>query len=234
VSKKEEDLREEVLNANLELVASGLVMGTFGNVSGLDREAGVFFIKPSGVPYEELTPASMVPVDVHSGEVVDGTLKPSSDTPTHRVLYQAFDCGGIAHTHSPYATVLAQARMSLRCMGTTHADFFRGEVPITRDLKEAEIDEEYERNTGTVIVEAFRTGNISPQEIQACLVSRHGPFTWGRNAAEAVKHSTILEYLAHMEVVQRTLDPSAPPPPQALIEKHFTRKHGEGAYYGQG
>jgi len=233
VSTHEQTLREEVLKANMELAESGLVFGTFGNVSGLDREAGVFYIKPSGVPYHELTPASMVPVDLETGKTLEGTLKPSSDTPTHRALYRAFGCGGVAHTHSPFATVLAQARMSLRCMGTTHADFFRGEVPVTRDLEDAEIQGEYEENTGKVIVETFRTGSLSPREVQACLVSRHGPFTWGRNAAEAVKHSSILEYLAHMEVVQRTLDPSGPLPPPALIEKHFTRKHGEGAYYGQ-
>ena len=233
MSTREDALRQEVLEANLALVASGLVTDTFGNVSGLDQEAGIFYIKPSGVPYDELTPAAMVPVSVESGEVLAGPLKPSTDTPTHRALYRAFACGGIAHTHSEYATILAQARMPVRCMGTTHADFFRGDVPVTRDLKDWEIEGDYEENTGAVIIETFRKGGISPEEIQACLVARHGPFTWGRHAQEAVKHSVILEYVARMETVLRTMDPSGSPPPPTLIEKHFTRKHGEGAYYGQ-
>ena len=231
---RSEALRLEVYEANMELADSGLVLDTFGNVSGLDREGGVFYIKPSGVPYDQLSPAHMVPVSLESGEALSGDLRPSSDTPTHLELYRAFACGGIAHTHSEFATVLAQARLPVRCMGTTHADFFRGDVPVTRDLSDEETQGEYEINTGRVIVEAFRDLGISPREVPAALVARHGPFTWGGNAAEAVRNSAILEYVARMDTTLRSLHTSQHPPPPTLVERHFLRKHGPGAYYGQG
>jgi L-ribulose-5-phosphate 4-epimerase len=228
------DLREQVLRANLDLVEAGLVLDTFGNASGVDRDAGFFIIKPSGVPYPELTPDNMVPVSLETGEALEGDLRPSSDTPTHLELYRAFPCGGIAHTHSRSATTLAQARLSVRCMGTTHADYFRGDVPVTRDLTSAEIEEEYEKNTGLVILEAFQELEISPMEIPAALVASHGPFTWGRDAHEAVKHSIILEYVARMDADLRSFHARQDRPSPTLVEKHFLRKHGTDAYYGQG
>ena len=227
------ELRASVCQANLELAASGLVTGTFGNVSGIDREAKMFAIKPSGVPYDELTPENMVLVSLESGLPVEGTLRPSSDTPTHLELYCAFPCSGIAHTHSECATTLAQARLPLRCMGTTHADYFRGDVPVTREMTAEEVGSAYERNTGLVIVETFSRGEISPEEVSAVLVANHGPFTWGRDAHEAVERSSMLELLARMECAVRTLAPGAAPPARYLIDRHFLRKHGGDAYYGQ-
>ena len=227
------ELRERVYRANKELAGSGLVQGTFGNVSGIDRGAGLFVIKPSGVPYEEQTPDHMVPVSLETGEVVGGRLRPSSDTPTHLELYRAFPCGGIVHTHSEAASAFAQARLPIRCMGTTHADHFRGDVPVTRPLTREEVEGEYERNTGLVIVECFREGAISPEEVPAVLVAQHGPFTWGADAFEAVQHARILEYVARMEARVRLLAPDAPRPEPFLVDRHFLRKHGRGAYYGQ-
>jgi L-ribulose-5-phosphate 4-epimerase len=227
------ELREKVYRANRELAGSGLVQGTFGNVSGVDREAGLFVIKPSGVPYEEQTPDHMVPVSLETGEVVDGRFRPSSDTPTHLELYRAFRCGGIVHTHSEAASAFAQARLPIRCMGTTHADHFRGDVPVTRPLTREEVEGEYERNTGLVIVECFRQGGISAEEVPAVLVAQHGPFTWGADAFEAVAHARILEYVARMETRVRLLAPDAPRPEPFLVDRHFLRKHGRGAYYGQ-
>ena len=227
------ELRERVYRANKELAGSGLVQGTFGNVSGIDRGAGLFVIKPSGVPYEEQTPDHMVPVSLETGEVVDGRFRPSSDTPTHLELYRAFPCGGIVHTHSEAASAFAQARLPIRCMGTTHADHFRGDVPVTRPLTREEVEGEYERNTGLVIVECFREGAISPEEVPAVLVAQHGPFTWGADAFEAVEHARILEYVARMEARVRLLAPDAPRPEPFLVDRHFLRKHGRGAYYGQ-
>jgi L-ribulose-5-phosphate 4-epimerase len=227
-------LRETVCEANLELVASGLVQETFGNVSGADASQGVFAIKPSGVPYGELTAAHMVLVSLETGEVVDGELRPSSDTPTHLELYRAFACGGVAHTHSELATALAQARLPLRCMGTTHADYFRGDVPVTRALTRIEVDGAYERNTGLVIVEAFRDALIPPRDVGAVLVASHGPFTWGEDARQAVERSRVLEFLARMEWAVRTMAPGAEMPAPWLVERHFLRKHGKDAYYGQG
>ena len=226
-------LREAVWAANLELADSGLVTGTFGNVSGADRDAGLFAIKPSGVPYAELTPDHMVLVSLESGEVAAGDLRPSSDTPTHHELYRAFGCGGVAHTHSEFATALAQARLPVRCMGTTHADHFRGDVPVTRELTRAEVEGDYERNTGLVIVEAFAEAGISPDEVAAVLVANHGPFTWGADAHEAVARSEILELLARMECTIRAVAPDAPRPAPHLVDRHFLRKHGVDAYYGQ-
>jgi L-ribulose-5-phosphate 4-epimerase len=226
-------LRKRVFRANKELAESGLVMGTFGNVSEVDRAAGLFVIKPSGVPYEEQTPDHMVPVSLKTGEVMDSRLRPSSDTPTHLELYRAFACGGIVHTHSEVATSFAQARLPVRCMGTTHADHFRGDVPVTRPLTREEVDGEYERNTGLVIVECFRSAGISPEEVPAVLVASHGPFTWGATALEAVEHARVLEYLARMEERIRLLAPGAPPPDAFLVDRHYKRKHGKGSYYGQ-
>ena len=226
-------LREDVFRANMALADSGLVFDTFGNVSGVDRDQGLLAIKPSGVPYEDLTPGHMVLVSVETGEVVDGDLRPSSDTPTHLELYRAFPCGGVAHTHSEFATALAQASLGVRCMGTTHADYFHGDVPVTRALQQQEVDGEYERNTGLVIVEAFRSSDISPEAVPAVLVANHGPFTWGGDAQEAVEGSRVLELLARMECTVLSVAPEAPRPAGYLVDKHFLRKHGADAYYGQ-
>jgi len=228
-----DDLRESVYRANMEMAGSGLVTGTFGNVSGVDREAGFMVIKPSGVPYDELSPAHMVPVSLVTGEVEDSDLRPSSDTPTHLELYRAFPCGGVVHTHSEHATILAQAGLPLRCMGTTHADHFRGEVPVTRPLTKEEVDGDYEGNTGFVIVETFRETGIAPEEVEAVLVANHGPFTWGHDAHQAVENARILEYLARMEIAVRLVAPEARRPDGFLVDKHYLRKHGKNAYYGQ-
>jgi L-ribulose-5-phosphate 4-epimerase len=229
-----QSLRETVYAANMELASSGLVMGTFGNLSAIDRAAGVFAIKPSGVPYEELTAVQIVPVSLTTGEVIEGKLRPSSDTPTHLELYRAFpECGAIVHTHSEYATAFAQARAPIRCMGTTHADYFRGDVPVTRPMRRDEVERDYEKHTGLVIVEAFRGGRISPVHVSAVLVANHGPFAWGPDAAKAIENARVLEYLARLEWRVRTMAPDAPRPEQFLIDKHYLRKHGPGAYYGQ-
>jgi L-ribulose-5-phosphate 4-epimerase len=233
MSDMTKDLRKAVYRANMELAESGLVLDTFGNVSGVDRQAGLFFIKPSGVSYHELTPENMVPVSLETGETMGGELRPSSDTPTHLELYRAFPCGGIAHTHSQAATTLAQARLPVRCMGTTHADFFRGDVPVTRDLTTEEIGEGYEKNTGMVIVGIFQERGLAPLEVPGCLVANHGPFTWGSDPGEAVKHSVVLEFLARMDADLRSFHAAQDRPPEDLVEKHFLRKHGKDAYYGQ-
>jgi L-ribulose-5-phosphate 4-epimerase len=228
-------LRAAVHRANMTLGSSGLVMGTFGNASGVDRAAGVFAIKPSGVPYDALTPDHMVLVSLETGKVVGGDLRPSSDTPTHLELYRSWaSCGGIAHTHSEHATALAQARLPVRCMGTTHADHFHGDVPVTRELTRAEVDVAYERNTGLVIIEAFGGDGPSPEDVPAVLVAHHGPFTWGVDANEAVERSRVLEFLARMECTVRAMAPDAKPPARHLIDRHYLRKHGSDAYYGQG
>ena len=226
-------LRETVWRANLDLVESGLVTGTFGNVSGIDREAGLFVIKPSGVPYDGLRPDHMVPVSLATGEVLDGGLRPSSDTPTHLELYRAFACGGIAHTHSEFATALAQARLPVRCMGTTHADHFRGDVPVTRDLTREEVGGEYERETGLVIIETFEAAGIDPEEVSAVLVASHGPFTWGVDPHAAVEASRVLELLARLECTVRAIAPDVVRPAGYLVDRHYLRKHGRGSYYGQ-
>ena len=229
-----EELREAVCHANLALVESGLAVGTFGNVSGVDRKAGVVVIKPSGMPYDQLSPARMVAVSLETGAVLEGGLRPSSDTPTHLELYRAFDCGGIAHAHAEVATALAQARLPLRCLGTTHADYFRGDVPVTRDLTREEVERDYEKNTGLVIVETFRTKGLSPDEIPGVLVASHGPFTWGADPLAAVEHARLLEYLGRIERTVRLFGGAAVPgPAQFLVDKHFLRKHGKDAYYGQ-
>lgn len=227
------DLREYVYRGNMELADSGLVMGTFGNLSAVDRDAGVFAIKPSGMPYHELTSAHMVVVSLESGRAIDSDLRPSSDTPTHLELYRAFSCGAIVHTHSDYATLFAQSCAPVRCMGTTHADSFRGDVPVTRRLTEAEVAGDYERNTGLVIVERFLSGRLSPDEIPAVLVAHHAPFTWGRDIAHAIENARVLEFVARLDWMSRTLAPDAVPPDGYLIDKHFLRKHGPKKYYGQ-
>ncbi len=234
-------LREKVHRANLELARSGLVMGTFGNVSGVDRAAGLMAIKPSGVPYDQLKPEHIVPVSLATGEVVGSGLRPSSDTPTHLELYRAFAaCGGVVHTHSESATALAQAGLPVRCLGTTHADHFRGDVPVTRPLTKKEVAGEYERNTGLVIVETFRKKRLSPEDVAAVLVRNHGPFTWGEDAARAVENARVLEYVARMEILvlatgdgRRHRLPAVARPAAWLVDKHYLRKHGRGAYYGQ-
>jgi L-ribulose-5-phosphate 4-epimerase len=226
-------LQEAVYRANMELAASGLVMGTFGNLSAVDRGAGLMAIKPSGIPYDALTPADVVQVSLKTGDIVGGTRRPSSDTPTHLELYRAFECGAIVHTHSEYATLFAQTRMPIRCMGTTHADYFRGEVPVTRPLKAPEVDNDYERNTGLVIVETFRTGRLDPREIPGVLVAYHAPFTWGVDPQKAIEHARVLEYVARLEWRARTMAPDAAPPDRYLVDKHYLRKHGPRAYYGQ-
>lgn len=230
-----ESLREEVHRANMALARSGLVVGTFGNVSGVDRAAGLLAIKPSGVPYDELKPEHIVPVSLATGEVVDSDLRPSSDTPTHLELYRAFPaCGGVVHTHSEQATAMAQAGLPVRCLGTTHADHFRGDVPVTRALTQEEVAGDYERTTGLVIVETFREKRLSPEEIAAVLVRNHGPFAWGKDAAEAVENARVLEYVARMEILVRATGARDVRRPAAfLVDKHFLRKHGTGAYYGQ-
>lgn len=227
------ELRERVLAANRALVEAGLVLGTFGNVSGVDRGAGLFVIKPSGVPYDELAPDAMVPVSLETGEVVEGDLRPSSDTPTHLELYRAFACGGVAHSHSAHATAFAQACRPIPCTGTTHADYFHGDVPVTRALTRDEVERDYERNTGLVIVETFSDGSPSPDQVPGVLVAHHGPFTWGADPLEAVGYATILEYLARIETARLAVAPDAPRPADYLVDKHYRRKHGTDAYYGQ-
>jgi L-ribulose-5-phosphate 4-epimerase len=227
------NLRETACRANLALADSGLVFGTFGNLSVVDRRAGVFAIKPSGVPYSELTPDTIVVVSLESGAPVEGALRPSSDTPTHLELYRAFDCGAIVHTHSEYATMFAQARTPIGCMGTTHADYFRGDIPVTRPLTGLEVGTDYEINTGRVIVETFRTRAISAEEIPAVLVANHAPFTWGPDADTAIENARVLEFVARMDWKARLVAPDAPRPDQFLVDTHYFRKHGKTAYYGQ-
>ena len=225
------ELRQIVYDANLALASSGLVMGTFGNLSAVDRDAGVFAIKPSGVSYDTLSPEQIVVVSMANGELIDSSLRPSSDTPTHLELYRAFECGAIVHTHSEYATAFAQARTPIRCMGTTHADYFRGDIPVTRPMRRDEIERDYEKNTGLVIVETF-TG-LSASDVPAVLVANHGPFAWADDAAKAIENARVLEYLARLEWRVRTMAPDASSPDSFLIDKHYLRKHGPKAYYGQ-
>jgi L-ribulose-5-phosphate 4-epimerase len=227
------NLRETACRANLALADSGLVFGTFGNLSVVDRAAGVFAIKPSGVPYAELTPDKIVVVSLESGAPVEGALRPSSDTPTHLELYRAFACGAIVHTHSEYATMFAQARTPIGCMGTTHADYFRGDIPVTRPMTALEVGADYEANTGKVIVETFRTMAISADEIPAVLVANHAPFAWGPDAAKAIENARVLEFVARMDWRARLVAPDAPRPDQFLVDTHYFRKHGTSAYYGQ-
>ena len=229
-----EKLKQSVYEANMELPRRGLVTYTWGNVSGIDREKGLVVIKPSGVRYEELTPDKLVVLDL-DGTVVEGELNPSSDTKTHLELYREFPAlGGVVHTHSPCAVAWAQAGRDIPCYGTTHADYFYGPVPCARALTPEEIDEDYERNTGRVIVEEFRARGIEPAHVPAVICRSHGPFAWGADAAEAVYHAAVLEEVAHMALLTLAVDADAVPAPQHLQDKHFMRKHGPQAYYGQG
>lgn len=229
-----EKLREEVYEANMELPRRGLVTYTWGNVSGIDRESGLFVIKPSGVDYDKLTPGDLVVVNLE-GSVVEGDLNPSSDTATHLELYKAFpEIGGIVHTHSRYAASFAQAGRDIPLYGTTHADYFSGPVPCARNLTTEEINEAYEKNTGTVIIETFRERGLNPAYIPAVLCQNHGPFTWGKDAADAVYHAVVLEEVAHMALLTELINPDVKPAPDNIVKKHFERKHGPNAYYGQG
>jgi len=227
-----EKLREEVLCANLDLPKHGLVTFTWGNVSGIDRDSGLMVIKPSGVSYETMCVTDMVVLDLR-GKIIDGTLRPSSDTPTHLVLYR--ECpsiGGIVHTHSRHATAWAQAGRPIPALGTTHADYFYGEIPCSRPLTNAEIDEAYEVNTGKVIVDTL--GGRNPLAMPGMLVCEHAPFTWGKSPDDAVHNAVVLEEVAHMALFTEILSPSRPPISGHLLDKHYLRKHGTNAYYGQG
>jgi len=225
------DLREQCRGANALLPATGLVDLTFGNVSVCDRAAGVFAIKPSGVSYESLSPADIVVLDME-GRVVEGSLRPSSDTPTHRCLLNAFpSIGSVVHTHSRHAVAFAQAARPIPILGTTHADYFRGEVPVTRGMTPEEVNGDYEWQTGLVICETFQS--LDPSDIPAVLVRNHGPFAWGPTAAKAVETAQALEIVAHMAHLALQIDCGTPTAPAHLTEKHFLRKHGSSAYYGQ-
>ncbi|HUO30256.1 MAG TPA: L-ribulose-5-phosphate 4-epimerase [Bryobacteraceae bacterium] len=225
------ELREQVLEANLELVRRGLVIYTFGNASGISRDDGLVAIKPSGVPYETMRPDDLVITDLE-GRIVEGTLRPSSDLATHLVLYRVFPrIGGVVHTHSRYATSWAQARRPIPCLGTTHADYFRGPVPVTLAMSPQEIDAAYEANTGEVIARHFASGDA--MDVPAVLVAGHGPFCWGPTAAEAAHNAVILEYVAEMALYSVTLADTAEELHPAHLDKHFLRKHGAAAYYGQ-
>ncbi len=227
-------LREAVLEANLELQRRGLVLYTWGNASGIDREAGMVAIKPSGVPYERMTAEDMVLTDL-KGHVLRGKLKPSSDLHTHLVLYAAFpEIGGVVHTHSEFATAWAQAGRAIPALGTTHADYFHGEVPLTAELTDDEIRGDYVRNTGEAIVRCFREGSLSALAVPGVLVAGHAPFAWGKNPAEAAYHATVLEAVARMAYYTVTLNAAGQGVSQALLDRHHFRKHGPGATYGQG
>jgi L-ribulose-5-phosphate 4-epimerase len=227
-----EKLKAEVCQANLDLVKEGLVIQTWGNVSGIDRDHDLIVIKPSGVSYDGMKPEHMVVVSLETGNVVEGNLKPSSDTPTHLVLYRAFkDIGGVVHTHSLYATAWAQAGKNLPAYGTTQADYWYGDVPCTRKLTPAEIKDDYEANTGEVMVETFK--KLDPRQHPAVLVASHGPFTWGKDAHDAVHNAVVLEFIARLASETLRLNPKTPPMQSGLLDKHFLRKHGSKAYYGQ-
>ena len=226
-----EQLKEKVLKANLSLPKHGLVTFTWGNVSEIDRESGLIVIKPSGVEYDEMKAEHMVVVDLE-GNVVEGNLRPSSDTPTHIELYKAFpEIGGVIHTHSSWATSWAQAGKSIPAYGTTHADYFYGPIPCTRQLTREEVEEAYEKNTGTVIIEAFE--GIDSKAVPGVVVRGHGPFAWGKDAAEAVHNAVVMERAAEMACRTEMLNPEAKPIEQYLLDKHYMRKHGPKAYYGQ-
>lgn len=226
-----EQLKKEVYEANMLLPKYGLVTFTWGNVSGIDRESGLFVIKPSGVDYDKLTPDDMVVMNLN-GERAEGRLNPSSDTATHLELYKAFpEIGGIVHTHSSWATSWAQSGRSIPCYGTTHADYFYGEIPCLRCLTKEEIDEAYEKNTGLLIVNEFKKRDV--KAVPACLCKNHGPFAWGKNANEAVHNAVVLEECAKMAARTEMINSSVQPAPQELQDKHYYRKHGTNAYYGQ-
>ena len=228
------DLRARVAAANAAIHDAGLVTLSFGNVSGVARDAGVMVIKPSGVAYAELRPETMVTVALDDGSVVDGSLQPSTDTPTHRLLYREFpEIGGVVHTHSRSATAWAQAGRAIPCLGTTHADYFRGSVPVSRSLTPAEVDGDYEWETGKVVCETLRDGGRAPADAPAVLVASHGPFAWGETPEKAVEAAIALEAVADMAFRTLTIEASATEVGEALLRRHFDRKHGAGAYYGQ-
>lgn len=225
-----QELKQQVFQANLDLVKHGLVIFTWGNVSGIDREKGWVVIKPSGVSYDDMKAEDMVVVDLE-GNIVEGSLKPSSDTPTHVELYKAFpSIGGIVHTHSTYATAWAQAGCDIPDIGTTHADYFSGDIPCTRDMTEPEVKGEYEKETGAVIIERF--SELNPAHIPGVLVKNHGPFSWGKDPHEAVHNAVVMEQVAKMAFIAYQVNPNLTMN-ELLIQKHFFRKHGPGAYYGQ-
>ncbi|WP_224651696.1 L-ribulose-5-phosphate 4-epimerase [Pectobacterium versatile] len=229
-----ETLKKQVLEANLALPQYNLVTFTWGNVSAVDRQRGLMVIKPSGVEYSAMTLEDMVVVELESGKVMEGTKKPSSDTDTHRVLYLEFaDIGGIVHTHSRHATIWAQAGKDIPAWGTTHADYFYGPIPCTRLMTDEEINGRYEWETGRVIVETFRQRGIAPVDVPAVLVNSHGPFAWGKDADNAVHNAVVLEELAYMGIFSRQLTPQLGEMQQTLLDKHYLRKHGKNAYYGQ-
>ncbi len=229
-----EKLKAEVCQANLDLVRKGLVIETWGNASGVDRARGLMVIKPSGVPYDGMLPKHMVVVSLADGKVVEGNLKPSSDTATHLVLYRAFPkIGGVVHTHSLFATAWAQAQRGLPSYGTTQADYWYGDVPCTRLLKPTEIKNDYEANTGEVIAETFKKLKFDPLQHPAVLVASHGPFTWGKDVADAVHNAGVLEFVAQLASETLKINPKLKPMQPVLLDKHFLRKHGPGAYYGQ-
>jgi L-ribulose-5-phosphate 4-epimerase len=233
LDKRLKKLKEEVYISNIELVKKNLVVFTFGNVSGIDRKSGIIAIKPSGVDYDKLTPEIIVLVDLE-GNKIDSNLNPSSDTKTHIKLYKAFpDIGGIVHTHSRFATSWAQAKKPILCLGTTHADYFYGEIPCTEVISDEQIAKDYEEETGNLIVETFKNKNIDYHHIKACLVSSHGPFTWGKEPEEAVFISSILEEIAQMNFNSILINPKLENIKKTLIDKHYLRKHGKHAYYGQ-
>ncbi len=228
-----EELKQKVYEANMELPKRGLVTYTWGNVSAIDRESGLFVIKPSGVDYDTMRPEDMVVMDL-GGNRVEGRYKPSSDTPTHLELYKRYpEIGGIVHTHSPEATSWAQAGRSIPLYGTTHADYFLGPIPCARSLTADEIAGEYEKNTGLVIIETFEKLGLNPMYTPAVLCTNHGPFTWGKDAAEAVHNAVVLEEVAKMALKTELINPDVKPAPDTIKEKHFFRKHGANAYYGQ-
>ena len=229
-----EKLKQQVCEANLDLVKKGLVIQTWGNVSGIDREKNLIVIKPSGVPYDGMKPEHMVVVSLKTGAVVEGNLTPSSDTPTHLVLYRAFPkIGGVVHTHSLYATAWSQACKTLPGYGTTQADYWYGDVPCTRKMTPTEIKADYEANTGEVVVETFRKLKFDPMQHPAVLVASHGPFTWGKDAHDAVHNAVVLEFVARLASETLRINPGIKPMQPVLLDKHFLRKHGPKAYYGQ-
>lgn len=228
-----EELKQRVCAANLDLVVKGVVLYTWGNVSGVDRDKGLVVIKPSGVDYANMQPEDMVVVDLLSAAVVEGRYKPSSDTPTHLELYRAFpELGGVTHTHSTHAVAFAQAGLLIPALGTTHADYFYGAIPCTRSLTQQEVEEAYELNTGKVIVETVKQGNYEPLSIPGIVVCNHGPFSWGKDAESSVYHAVVMERVAEMALKTLALNPQARMP-QYILDKHYLRKHGPNAYYGQ-
>ncbi len=229
-----EAMKKRVCDANLDLVAKGVVIYTWGNVSEIDRETNLVVIKPSGVDYANMTPEDMVVVELETGKVVEGKWKPSSDTPTHLELYKAFPAiGGITHTHSTHAVSFAQAGMAIPALGTTHADYFYGDIPCTRELTKEEVYEAYEANTGKVIIETIKEKGYDPMSIPGIIVKNHGPFSWGKNGADSVYNAVVMEKVAEMDINTLALNPASTMS-QYILDKHYMRKHGPNAYYGQG